>query len=69
MIQTHKAHFKNIPRNLHHYFDIKLFKINDEKFIKYFSNIHYDVYNNHAKSQTKIHLKYGETKMTNCIMG
>jgi hypothetical protein len=35
---------------------------------KIFSTIGYDVHYHIAKSQIKIQLVYGETKMTNCIM-
>jgi hypothetical protein len=42
---------------------------NHEKIIKYFSNIVYDVHYHLAKSQIKIQLVYGQTKMANCIMG
>jgi hypothetical protein len=44
-------------------------KSNDEKIIQHFSNIHYDVHYHLAKSQIKIQPMYGETKMTNWMMG
>jgi hypothetical protein len=40
-----------------------------KKIIKYFSNVDYDVHYHIAISQIKIQIMYGETKMTNCVMG
>jgi hypothetical protein len=36
---------------------------------KYVSDIDYDVHCDLAKFQTKVQLVYGETKMTNCMVG
>jgi hypothetical protein len=47
--------------------DIDNIKINDEKFIKYFSCMYFDAHYHLANSQIKIHLVHGETKNKNCV--
>jgi hypothetical protein len=73
---------KKYIMNFHHFFDrvvyliikfiievLNYIKTNDEKIIKYFCNIDFDVYYHLAKSQIKIQLVNEEPKITNCIMG